>query len=73
MSRVGESLSWGGARRQCCKARQATQLRDLVNLDKEFGHYPKSNGKSLKNFKQGIGMMRPVFLKITWTAVWRMD
>ena len=34
-----------------------------MNLDKEFGHYPKSNGKSLKTFKLGRGMMSIVLLK----------
>lgn len=38
-------------------------LQGPVNLDKEFGHHPKGGGKSLRSFKQGIEMMRLVFLK----------
>lgn len=38
-------------------------IESLINLDKEFGYYPKSNGTSLKSFKQGKEMMRLVFRK----------
>lgn len=38
-------------------------LQGPGTLDKEFGHYPKGNGKSLRSFKQGKERRRPVFLE----------
>lgn len=39
-------------------------IEDLVNLDKEFRHYAKSNGESGKDLKLGRGMLRLVFPRV---------
>lgn len=51
---VGPGVGWSAGK---------TVLRGPVTLHKEFGHFPKGDGKSLRNLKQGRERRRLVFLE----------
>lgn len=64
-TRVRWETRWvgGGVEEKALQGQAGVIIESPVNLDKEFGYYPKRNGKSLKCFKQEREMMRLVFLK----------
>ena len=72
----GRQLSCGGQRGKWgCGMRWAGSDQNRANwyFDKGFCIYPESNRKTLKEVKQGSGMIKISFRKSCFGLVWKID